>query len=159
MAQVDLQIACDDKGVPGSGEIQVWVDRVLLNAGRTDSPEVAVRVVTREEMRALNRRFRGQDKPTNVLSFPAGSIDGLPDESAAPLGDIVVCARVLVDEAAQQSKRLSDHWAHMIVHGMLHLLGYDHESDSDAARMEALEIGLLRQAGIANPYAQPLQEN
>ena len=103
-------------------------------------------------MRALNRDYREQDKTTNVLSFPAGEIAGLPDDAPRALGDIVICAAVISDEAAEQGKELSAHWAHMLVHGTLHLLGYDHETDAEAAAMEGLETRILCQHGCPDPY-------
>ena len=109
-------------------------------------------------MQELNKAFRDQDKPTNVLSFPAGEIDGLPADSGLPLGDIVICAAVVKDEAEDQGKSLLDHWAHMIVHGTLHLLGFDHLEEADAAAMESLEIQILGDHGIANPYGESPQE-
>jgi len=151
-AQVDVQLAVDDTSVPQAGDIALWVDRALNAADRSCSAEVSVRVVDVAEMRQLNGEFREQDKSTNVLSFPAGEIAGLPAE-AMPLGDIVVCAAVVSDEANEQGKILSDHWAHMIVHGTLHLLGFDHVGDDDAAEMEGLEAQILSAHGIENPYA------
>jgi len=121
--------------------------------------EVSVRVVNAAEMQQLNSEFRSQDKPTNVLSFPAGDFAGLPDDAERPLGDIVVCAAVVADEAEQQGKTLRDHWAHMIVHGTLHLLGFDHDNDSDAAEMESIEIRIMTDHGLANPYGELSQEN
>jgi probable rRNA maturation factor len=114
-------------------------------------------------MRQLNHTYRQQDKVTNVLSFPADlpaiapaatqtGDESLPGFDYQLLGDIVVCAAVLSEEAAAQGKRVADHWAHMLVHGTLHLLGYDHLGESDAARMEAQEVEILRSYGIADPY-------
>jgi probable rRNA maturation factor len=109
-------------------------------------------VVGSAESRRLNRRYRGNDKPTNVLSFPSGlaRVHG-----KRPLGDLVVCAPVVAREAREQKKSRNAHWAHMIVHGTLHLLGYDHERDAQAKRMERREIKLLRNLGYANPYFTP----
>ena len=107
-------------------------------------------VVGAPESRRLNARFRGRDRPTNVLSFPAARHPPAP--GARALGDLVICARVLRAEAAAQSKPLRAHWAHLIVHGALHLLGYDHERAGDARRMERREITVLRRLGFANPY-------
>ena len=104
-------------------------------------------------MRTLNRDYRGRDKVTNVLSFPAGDIDGLPAGAAQLLGDIVVCAAVVGEEAARQGKAAGDHWAHMLVHGTLHLLGFDHKSAAEAADMEGLEAHILTAQGLADPYA------
>lgn len=105
-------------------------------------------------MRSLNRDYRQKDKATNVLSFPAGAIEGLPAEAAPLLGDIVICAEVVSDEAAEQGKSTDDHWAHMLVHGTLHLLGYDHETDDDAAEMEGLEARILTVNGLRDPYVK-----
>ena len=159
IAQVDVQLAADDGSVPTADDIATWVNRAVDAAGSAGDMEVSVRVVSTAEMQQLNSEFRDQDKPTNVLSFPAGDLAGLPDDAARPLGDIVVCAAVVADEAEQQGKTQRDHWAHMIVHGTLHLLGFDHENDSDAAEMESLEIRVMTDHGLANPYAESPQEN
>jgi len=155
---VDVQFAADDESLPDSQDIAAWVNRATKAAGYTEETEISVRVVDSNEMQALNKDFRDQDKPTNVLSFPAGEIDGLPSDSGLPLGDIVICAAVVKDEAANQGKSLGDHWAHMVVHGTLHLLGFDHLEDDDAVAMESLEIQILGDHGIANPYGESPQE-
>ena len=103
-------------------------------------------------MQALNRDYRQQDKVTNVLSFPAGEVAGLPDDASSSLGDIVICAAVVSDEATRQGKAVADHWAHMLVHGTLHLLGYDHDSNTEAVEMEGLETRILASNGLADPY-------
>ncbi len=154
IAQVDVQLACDDKSVPAADVIALWVNRALGAADISTDAEVSVRVVDTAEMQRLNSEFRDQDKPTNVLSFPAGDLDGLPADTELPLGDIVVCATVVAGEAEQQGKTIGDHWAHMLVHGTLHLLGFEHESDSDAAEMEGLEIRIMTDHGITNPYRE-----
>jgi len=153
-AQVDVQFAVDDSTLPTVGDIAFWVDQAMLAAERSGDAEVSVRVVDAAEMRQLNSDFREQDKSTNVLSFPAGQIEGLPADAKQPLGDIVICAAVVSDEASQQGKALSDHWAHMIVHGTLHLLGFDHVEDFDATEMEGLEARILVGQGLANPYGE-----
>ena len=158
-AQVDVQLAADDESIPTADDIAIWVNRAIDAAGNSGKREVSVRVVGADEMQQLNREFREQDKPTNVLSFPVGDLAGLPDEAEQPLGDIVICAAVVAAEAVQQGKMQSDHWAHMIVHGTLHLLGFDHESDSDAAEMEGLENRIMTDHGIASPYGESPQEN
>jgi len=158
-AQVEVQLAADDESIPTADDIATWVNRAIDAAGNASNMEVSVRIVGADEMQQLNSEFRDQDKPTNVLSFPAGELAGLPDEAERPLGDIVVCAAVVAAEAEQQGKTQSDHWAHMIVHGTLHLSGFDHENDSDAAAMESLEIQILGNYGVANPYAETRQEN
>ncbi|WP_372864826.1 rRNA maturation RNase YbeY [Spongiibacter sp.] len=145
---LDVQIACDTAaGLPTTEQLQQWAGAALQS--RRDVAELTVRLVDEGESQALNRDYRGKDKPTNVLSFPAD----LPPELELPLlGDLVVCRQVVEREAVEQNKALSDHWAHMIIHGTLHLLGYDHIDDDDAEQMEALEIALLEQLGISNPY-------
>ncbi|MGE0581408.1 MAG: rRNA maturation RNase YbeY [Steroidobacteraceae bacterium] len=116
--------------------------------------ELAVRIVAPRESRRLNAAWRGKDRPTNVLSFPAPPLPaGTPQADVErPLGDLVICAAVVRDEAREQGKPLAAHWAHLVVHGALHLVGYDHVDDSDAARMERREVAVLRALGIANPY-------
>jgi probable rRNA maturation factor len=113
---------------------------------------VSVRVVDVDEMQTLNRDYRDKDKPTNVLSFPAGEIDGLPADEGSSLGDVVICAAIVRDEAAEQGKSLADHWGHMLVHGTLHLLGHDHLTDAEATEMEGLEVKILTSHGVADPY-------
>lgn len=158
IAQVDVQLASDHESVPTVDEITTWVNRAIEAASHAVGREVSVRVVDATEMQQLNSEYRDQDKPTNVLSFPAGDLDGLPEEAESPLGDIVVCATVVADEAQQQGKTVADHWAHMIVHGTLHLLGFDHENDSDAAEMEDLEIRIMTNHGLADPYGESPEE-
>jgi probable rRNA maturation factor len=115
---------------------------------RAAGSELGVRVVGSAESRRLNVRYRGKDKPTNVLSFPPAS---LPDGSRL-LGDLVICAQVVRSEAREQRKSLEAHWAHLVVHGALHLVGYDHEREAEAKRMERREVAVLRRLGFSNPY-------
>lgn len=154
-ASVDVQLATSGDDIPDVATIRAWVRRAIEGAGVSGNLEVSVRVVDEAEMQALNRRYRDRDRPTNVLSFPAGPVAGLPDGAAGPLGDIVVCAAVVTDEAAEQGKPAGEHWAHMVVHGTLHLLGYDHEQDDEAREMEALEVRVLELSGISDPYRSP----
>ena len=150
---IDVEIVSDDGTIPSIGEITDWVRRALDAVPQPpQDAELAVRVVAAEEMQSLNCEHRQKDVPTNVLSFPIGEIQGLPAAAGNFLGDIVVCAPVVSREAAEQGKNLNDHWAHMLVHGTLHLLGYDHQVDSEAAKMEALEQQVLARHGVANPY-------
>jgi len=151
---VDVQVVCQNPGIPPDARIRFWVGRTLEAAGTSlaGGAEVSVRVVDADEMRALNHEYRQKNTVTNVLSFPAGTIAGLPDEAPLALGDIVICAAVVSEEAAAQGKQVADHWAHMLVHGMLHLLGYDHEVDAEAAEMEGLETRILVSNGLADPY-------
>jgi probable rRNA maturation factor len=129
--------------------------------GRTAAGrEISVLLVGPARSRQLNQRYRGKDAPTNVLSFPAPvatlkasrSVPSLPVGSGDLLGDLVICPSVLRLEARAQHKRVRDHWAHLFVHGVLHLVGFDHERLGDARRMERREIRILRGLGIANPY-------
>lgn len=149
-----MQLASDAPDIPDEERIRHWVVSALVGASAADGRdlEVAVRVVMADEIRSLNKDFREQDKATNVLSFPAGDVDGLPDDAALPLGDVVVCAEVVRDEAVAQGKTVGDHWAHMLVHGTLHLLGYDHISEKEADLMENLETTILTAEGLTDPY-------
>lgn len=151
---VDVQFESAEEPALDAQQIEHWVEQALSvsEAGAAAATEVAVRIVDPAEMQDLNRNFRQQDKPTNVLSFPAGEVAGLPAEEQTLLGDIVICAPVLRAEAADQGKLLQDHWAHMLVHGTLHLLGYDHLDEADARKMEALEVRVLASGNIADPY-------
>ena len=151
---VDIQFACEDAGIPDESAIRNWVELAARQSGRLPERHVefAVRIVGEAEIQTLNQLYRNKDYATNVLSFPAGDIEGLPDGSVKQMGDIVVCASVVRDEAVRQQKPIADHWAHMLVHGALHLLGYDHQDEEDAAEMEALETELLQGGGIADPY-------
>lgn len=150
-AQIDVQYACETTtGLPTVEDFQRWADMALCDA---NDAEVVIRLVDEDESRELNHHYRGKNKSTNVLSFPME----LPEELATTvdetmLGDLVICAPVVAREAAQQHKTLLAHWAHMVIHGMLHLQGYDHLDDDEAAEMENLEIKLLQQLGIKNPY-------
>ena len=152
---VDVQVACDDTDIPPHTEIQNWVETAVQQSGCTpgDSLEIAVRIVDAEEIQTLNKLYREKNKATNVLSFPAGEIEGLPEEAPRALGDVVVCAPIVAAEASEQGKRLADHWGHMLVHGTLHLLGFDHEEDAEAAEMEALESKILASQNVTDPYA------
>jgi probable rRNA maturation factor len=146
---LDVQYAIneDDGEPPGPELIREWAEAALH--GRRDKAELTVRIVTRDEIRQLNNTYRHKDKPTNVLSFP---FETPPGVDLPLLGDVVICAAVVVQEAREQGKSLMDHWAHMVVHGVLHLLGYDHITDAEAEEMESLEVEILQQMGIDNPY-------
>ena len=137
-------------GIPSSASFRRWVDAALRGARRRKATELSIRIVDADDGRELNRDYRGKDYATNVLSFEAD----LPPELKLPLvGDMVICAPVVAREAAEQGKRPSDHWAHLTVHGTLHLLGYDHIVAAEAEAMEALETRILAGLGIADPYA------
>jgi len=147
---VHLGYAVPRAGLPAPASFRRWVDAALRGARRRKPAELAIRIVGTDEGRALNRDYRGKDYATNVLSFPAE----LPPGVALPLiGDLAICAPVVRREAAEQGKAPRDHWAHLTVHGVLHLLGHDHIEEAEAERMEALETRILASLGIADPYA------
>ena len=150
---VDVQVASDAAGIPTSDDIREWIERTVAAADPDRDADVSVRIVDEQEMRALNRDYREQDKPTNVLAFPAGDTGFVPPGEMPLLGDIVVCAAVVAREADEQGKPPGHHWSHMLVHGTLHLLGHDHVTDPQAQAMEALERRILESLGIADPYA------
>lgn len=135
------------RGVPARASFARWIGAAL--AGRRRKAEVNLLIVGARRGRAFNRDFRSRDYATNVLSFP---YEPLPHEKVNLLGDLIICAPVVAREARQQRKPVREHYAHLIVHGMLHLLGHDHDNDADAARMEALETRILAGLGIADPY-------
>ena len=144
--ELDIQRASEAPEQPDDDSFLRWVG-LALGAG-TDR-ELTIRLVDEDEGRSLNHTYRGKDYATNVLSFPAD----LPPELDLPLlGDLVVCAPVVAREATEQGKPLNAHWAHMVIHGCLHLLGYDHIDDTEANEMETLERELLAQLSIADPY-------
>ena len=151
----DVQVACDAPDIPSAADFQTWVAATVNRSGRSPDgdSEIALRVVDADEIQTLNRLYRDKDYATNVLSFPAGDIEGMPADAAQLLGDVVICAPVVAGEAREQGKALADHWAHMIVHGTLHLLGFDHEDDAEAAEMEALEARILAAQSVTDPYA------
>jgi probable rRNA maturation factor len=135
---------------PRRSDIANWASAAL--GRRAANREVSVRIVGRSESRKLNSHYRGKDYPTNVLSFPALSMTVAASDAAQPLGDLVICPHVLRTEAREQRKTLRAHWAHLVVHGALHLIGYDHERDDEARRMERREIAVLKRLGFTNPY-------
>lgn len=145
---VQVQYATERKGVPSAGELRRYATAAL--SGRLQRAEVLIRVVGENESAELNRSYRGKDAPTNVLSFPFEPPPGVP---SALLGDVIVCAAVVRREAKEQGKPARAHWAHMVVHGCLHLLGYDHQDDEQAQEMESLETDILARLGIEDPYA------
>ena len=145
---VAVSYAAPRAGVPASTSFRKWVAAALK--GRIREADLAIRIVDEREGQALNRHYRGKDYATNVLSFPAE----LPEGVKLPLlGDLVICAPVVAREAAEQGKPVAAHYAHLTVHGVLHLLGWDHEHDKDAEAMEQLEREVLAELGLPDPYA------
>lgn len=144
---LNIQLACTHPDVPSA----VILRRAVLAAlhGRRHRAALTVRVIDAGESQTLNRQFRGPDKPTNVLSFPASGLEAVWPEY---LGDIAICAPLVAEEADQQGKNTAAHWQHLCVHGVLHLLGFDHQSPADAAWMEGLERAILAGLGLADPY-------
>lgn len=144
---LDLQLASTASNLPSEAQIQLWLNAAI--SPFQPVAEVTVRIVDEAESQQLNFDYREKDKPTNVLSFPFQCPPGI---ELPLLGDLVICAGVVAQEAKEQNKSLDAHWAHMVVHGSLHLLGFDHINDDDASEMEAEEIQILAELGFADPY-------
>jgi probable rRNA maturation factor len=157
--RVVVQKICRARGVPSAAAIRTWIGKALAGVL---SGEVTVRVIGEAESAALNEEYRGKRGATNVLAFLAAPAMGgeheLADGDTLPAGDIAICAPVLEREAAEQGKPLAAHWAHIVIHGALHLAGFDHETRAEARVMEARERELLAGFGIADPYAAPPAE-
>ena len=152
--ELSLGYALPRTGLPTRPQFRQWVLAALNGAGRRFDSEVAIQLVDAAEGQVMNRQYRGKDYATNVLSFPADLPEGLPEDFDFPqLGDLVICAPVVAREAAEQGKALGDHYAHLTIHGVLHLLGFDHVEEAEAEEMEALERQILASLGIADPYA------
>jgi probable rRNA maturation factor len=145
--ELDIQHACDAKNLPSTAQLQSWVDAALAHYKKDF--ELTIRIVEISESQALNLQYRDKDKPTNVLSFSFEVPEGI---ELNLLGDLVVCADIVAKEAQEQHKKLNHHWAHMVIHGCLHLLGYDHIDDDEAREMETLETLLLKELDISDPY-------
>jgi probable rRNA maturation factor len=145
----EVQYACSSGDVPDEASFHAWALAALDDNDQTPAGLV-IRVVDEAESRALNKQYRGKNKPTNVLSFPFETPAGIEVDH---LGDVVICAAVVGREAAEQHKPSDHHWAHMVVHGVLHLRGYDHQDEQQAGLMEALEKQILKGLGIADPYS------
>lgn len=145
---LDLQLACEQPaGLPTESDFQRWLEAVLPQF--QEESEVTVRLVDEAESRELNHTYRSKDKPTNVLSFP---FEAPPGIELPLLGDLIICRQVVEQEAAEQEKPLLAHWAHMVVHGSLHLLGYDHIEDDEAEEMESIETEIMLALGYDDPY-------
>ncbi len=149
---VDLQIASgDESALPQLADIEQWVRAAIIAASSRsiEEAELTVRIVDNQESQQLNYQYRHKNKPTNVLSFPFQNPPGM---TLPLLGDLVICKNVVEGEAVEQNKSLTEHWAHMLIHGTLHLLGYDHIDPQEAVEMESLEIQLLEELGFSDPY-------
>ncbi len=156
---LDIQNSIDSTNLPNEKEITLWIENTLKFAqSKYLDPELTIKIISLEESQQLNSDYRGKDKPTNVLSFPFEIPEGLPMEVLKNenmeniLGDLAICEAMVIQEAQEQSKQVNHHWAHMVVHGILHLLGYDHIDDSEAEEMENFEVEILSQLGIDSPY-------
>jgi probable rRNA maturation factor len=148
--RLELQRAVDDAaGLPDDDAFRHWVESVL--SLHPEPVELVIRLVDEAESRQLNHDYRGKDRPTNVLSFP---FEAPPQVSSPLLGDLAICAPVVAREAREQGKTLQAHWAHMVIHGLLHLLGYDHQTDEEALQMESRECELLQRLQFPNPYTE-----
>lgn len=148
---IDIQHACDDTPPVSDELLSQWAQLPLTQLG--DSAELTLRLVTTDEIKTLNRLYRKMDKTTNVLAFPAN----LPKDISLTyplLGDVIICPSVLLQESLEQNKPIDAHWAHIIIHGVLHLMGHDHLEDEDTATMQALEIKFLAELNFENPYQE-----
>jgi len=144
---LEVQYAVTEDELPSEADIEQWA--IAAIGDKKNQAELVIRVVDESESAALNQQYRGKPGPTNVLSFP---FQAPPPVESDLLGDLVICAPVVSTQAAEQDKSKRAHWAHMVVHGTLHLLGYDHKQSAEAAEMENMEIGILAQLGFPDPY-------
>ena len=150
-ADLEIQRVTTTSSVPDDEQFQRWVSAVPVARGHEHS--LTLRIVDETEARRLNKEYRNRDYATNVLSFPTELPEGLPDEiRQAQLGDILICAPIVSREAREQSRLEADHWAHLTIHGVLHLLGYDHVQPDEADIMESLETEILGQLGVSDSY-------
>ncbi|AJI55130.1 putative rRNA maturation factor YbeY [Francisella philomiragia] len=158
MDSLNLNVINDDEHPIPNQDLLEKCFALVANKHNISQAEVNVSIVSNQEIQQINEQFRHKDKPTNIISFEFEKPEGLPEDIAANFwGDIVIAPEVLKKEAKEQNKNLDDHWQHIFIHGLLHLLGYDHIDDIEAEEMENLEIELLAELGIANPYIE--QEN
>jgi len=152
-ATVDISNSCGDQWVPTQEQCEAWLNCALQITAQSEPCSISLSFVGAASSQSLNKNFRDKDRPTNVLSFPAEFPSELRGQvDTYPLGDIVICAAIVEEEARGQGKELAAHWAHLTIHGLFHLLGYLHEKQSDAEEMEKLEINTLERLGIPNPY-------
>ena len=150
---VELMNVSGESAVPSQAEFEGWSDAVLKELNQSEQAfEIGIRLVSENESAELNQNFRNKQGPTNVLSFNYEDI--LPEAQQNLLGDLVICSQVVIKEAQQQQKAIKAHWAHMTIHGMLHLLGHDHQDDMEAETMEHLESNILTKLGYPQPYKE-----
>ncbi|PCI65373.1 MAG: rRNA maturation RNase YbeY [Gammaproteobacteria bacterium] len=156
---LEIQNSTESNSIPKEQDVLLWIEKALeLSNSKVINLELTIRIVSLDESQQLNSDYRGKNKPTNVLSFPFEIPEGLPvdvlesENMESILGDLAICEAIVIEEAKEQSKQVNHHWAHMVVHGVLHLVGYDHVDDSDAKEMESLEVEILSQLGIGSPY-------
>jgi probable rRNA maturation factor len=155
--QLDVQIAvAKENDLPTEEQLKQWVTAALIKRTEYEEPELTIRIVDEAESQELNNDYRGKDKPTNVLSFPFEAPAHVP---IPLLGDLIICKQVVEREAIEQGKSLISHWAHMTVHGCLHLLGYDHIEDEEAEEMEAIERAIMNDLGFEDPYQDDEKAN
>lgn len=154
--RINLQVATESPGLPGEENFSAWASSALNASDIPLTPRscVTIRIVDEHESQVLNTSFRNVPKPTNVLAFPAGPINPAVVDDDEELGDLVICAAVVLEEAREQEKDVAAHFAHMTVHGCLHLTGYDHVDDAQATAMEALEVQIMASLGFPNPYSR-----
>jgi probable rRNA maturation factor len=146
---LDLQVVSEAQGLPSESQFQTWVTAALSDYNQ--DAELTIRLVDELEGAELNEQYRKRSGSTNVLSFPFEAPEGVELDL---LGDLVICVPVVVREAQEQSKEIEDHWAHLVVHGVLHLLGFDHINEAEAVEMESLEIKILKGLGLSDPYKE-----
>lgn len=150
-AEFEIQRATTSLTTPNDEQFRCWINAVPTT--KSHQFKLTIRIVDEPEAQRFNREYRRRDYATNVLSFPAELPEGLPEEvTQSQLGDILICAPVVVSEALEQQRPVDSHWAHLTIHGILHLLGYDHERSATAVVMESLETKILRDLGISDPY-------
>jgi probable rRNA maturation factor len=150
--EVDVQYAVMADGLPSVSDIETWIGAVVR--GRRENVQLTVRIVAEEEGTELNERWRQARGPTNVLSFPSEGLEAIAPDL---LGDVVICAPVVESEAREQGKSLTAHWTHMVIHGTLHLLGFDHVDEDQAREMELLEAQILKELGYSDPYESVIE--
>ena len=151
--EFEVQRVSTSASIPDNKQFELWADTAL--AGKGEDFSFGIRIVDEEEAQRFNREYRQKDYATNVLSFPSDLPEELPEElRKAQLGDLLICAPLVTREAVEQQRSEADHWAHLLVHGVLHLLGYDHEQADEADEMEFLETEILAKLGIDDPYKQ-----